>query len=171
MTTQQYIYKFQNLIYIIVLYVKKKFMLKAIEIAKKSSKMCEYPIGAIIVKNDEIISTGTVRRVVDGDPTSHAEIVAIREACKKLNSRSLKGCILYSTQECCPMCSSAAIWANVGGIVFGAFSEDTKCNESEKFTWRQINISCKEVLNNSSPKIELVEGFMRDECIKLIILS
>jgi guanine deaminase len=146
----------------------REFMMKAIEVAKESAKNGEYPIGAVIVKDDQIISTGEVKRISENDPTAHAEVVAIREACKKLNSHSLKDCILYSTQECCPMCASAIVWAKMKGVVFGALSEDTKEKQTENFSWRQIDISCKDVFAKSNPKIELIEGFMREVCKKLI---
>lgn len=151
--------------------VKNEFMLKAIEAAKESAENGEYAIGAVVVKDNKIISIGEVRRKRDQDPIAHAEIIAIKNACKTLNTKSLKDCILYSTQECCPMCTSAIIWAKMKGIVFGAFSADVKNRGTDKFSWRQIDISCKEILNKSSPKLELVEGFMRDDCLKLIDLS
>ncbi|MDD2487061.1 MAG: nucleoside deaminase [Candidatus Gracilibacteria bacterium] len=147
---------------------EEKYMLKSIEIAKSGFKAGEYPIGAVIVKNDKIIAVGEVRRKRDEDPTAHAEIVAIRNACNKLNSRSLEGCIIYSTQECCPMCTSAIIWAKMDGIIFGAFSSDTKGKETNNYSWRQIDISCKELLSKSLPKIELIEGFLREKCKELL---
>ena len=150
---------------------KNEFMLKAIEAAKGSAENGEYAIGAVIVKNDQIISVGEVRRKRDQDPIAHAEIIAIKNACKSLNSKSLNDCILYSTQECCPMCTSAIIWAKMKGIIFGAFSADVKNRGTDKFSWRQIDISCKYILNKSSPKLEIIEGFMREECLKLINLS
>jgi guanine deaminase len=146
---------------------KKEFMLAAIQAAKDSAKHDEYAIGAVVVKDNKIISIGEVRRKRDQDPIAHAEIVAIKNACKALNSRSLKDCIIYSTQECCPMCTSAIIWAKMKGIVFGAFSADAKSRATEKFSWRQIDIPCKEILSKSSPKLELIEGFMRDESLQI----
>ncbi len=149
----------------------KKFMEKAIEIAKKWFKSWEYPIWAVIVKNDTIIAVWEVRRKRDEDPTAHAEIIAIRNACKELNSRSLKWCIIYTTQECCPMCASAIVWSKMDWIVFGAFSDDTKWKSTDTFSWRQIAISCKDVLEKSYLKLELVEWFMRNECKELLNLS
>jgi tRNA(Arg) A34 adenosine deaminase TadA len=149
---------------------KEVFMLKAIEVAISWFESWEYAIWAVIVKDNEIIAIWEVRRKRDEDPTAHAEIVAIRDACKKLNSRSLRGCILYSTQECCPMCTAAIIRAKMDWIVFWAFSQDTLWKWTDKFSWRQINISCKEILHKSTPQIEVVEWFMREKCKKLIIL-
>ncbi|MBI2673642.1 nucleoside deaminase [Candidatus Woesearchaeota archaeon] len=150
---------------------KKEFMQKAIELAKESAKNGDYALGAVIVKEDEIIATGTTNLKHENDPTVHAEIVSIRNACKKLNSKYLDGCILYTTHEPCPMCASAAIWAKMKGIVFGAFLEDAKQRQGKNFSWRQIDISCKDILKKGTPKIELVEGFLRDECLKLFDFS
>jgi len=150
---------------------KKEFMQKAIDVAKSSAKNGEYAIGAVIVKDGKIIATGEVKRAREENPILHAEIVAIENACKTLGTRSLKGCTLYSTQECCPMCSAAAVWAKMEGIVFGAFSKDVLQKGTDKFSWRQIGITCRDVLEKSYPKMELVEGFMRDECLKLVDLS
>jgi len=146
-------------------------MQKAIEIAKESAKKGDYALGAVIVKDDKIIAIGTTNLKHENDPTVHAEIVAIRNACKKLNSKYLEDCILYTTHEPCPMCASAAIWAKMKGIVFGALVEDAKQKQGKNFSWRQIDISCKEVLAKGIPKLELVEGFLREECLKLFELS
>lgn len=145
-------------------------MIKAIEVAKNSAKNDEYAIGAVIIKDNEIVATGEVRRRRDNDPTAHAEIVAIRNACKKLKSRSLESCIIYSTQECCPMCAAAIVWAKMKGVVFGANSKDALGKGTCNFSWRQIDISCKKVVEKSGADIEVVGGFMRDECAKFIDL-
>ncbi len=150
---------------------KEEFMQKAIELAKESAKNRDYALGAIIVKDDTIIATGTTNLKHENDPTVHAEIVSIRNACKRLNSRFLEGCILYTTHEPCPMCASAAIWAKMKGIVFGAFIEDAKQRQGKNFSWRQIDISCKDVLSKGTPRLELIEGFLREECNKLFDLS
>ena len=132
-------------------------MQKAIEVAKESAKKGDYALGAVIVKGDKIIAMGANNAKHENDPTVHGEIVAIRNACKKLNSGYLEGCILYTTHEPCPMCASAAIWAKMEGIVFGAFVKDADQKQGKNFSWRQINISCKEVLAKGTPKLELVE--------------
>lgn len=146
-------------------------MREAIELAKESAKNGDYALGAVIVKDNQIVSRGTTMIKLENDPTLHGEIVAIREACKKLKSGYLQGCVLYTTHEPCPMCASAAIWAKMEGVVFGATIEDAKGKNSGNFSWRQIGISCKEVLEKGEPKLELVEGFLRGECIKLFGLS
>jgi len=150
---------------------EEKFMEMAIEEAKKSAEEGNYALGCIVVKDGELISVGHNKTKTEIDPTLHGEIDAIRKACRKLNSGYLQGCILYTTLEPCPMCTSTAIWAKMKGIVFGAFKEDAQKNQGEKFSWRQIDISSREIIKKGEPKLELKEGFMRDECIKLFNLT
>ena len=81
--------------------------------------------GAVIVdKNGNIISNGNNKVFKDKDPTAHAEIVAIRKACKALNTNDLSGYILYTSCEPCPMCLSAIIWANISEVYFGCTKKD-----------------------------------------------
>ena len=136
----------------------EQFMKIAMEEAKKG----DYPFGALVVKNDKIISQAhnTVNQL---DPTAHAEINAIREACKKLNTINLSGCILYTTCEPCPMCFTAAWWAQISKIVYGAEVEDI----TEK-NWK-IDIKCSELNNRSGNKIQIKGGLLKDECLKLFI--
>ena len=83
------------------------------------------PFGAVIVDKDgNIISNGNNRVIMEKDPTAHAEISAIREACKKLNTYDLSEYILYTSCEPCPMCLSAIIWANIKKVYYGCTKED-----------------------------------------------
>jgi len=86
---------------------KNKFMLRAIELSISSANGTGGPFGCVIVKGDKIIAEGSNKVTFSNDPTAHAEIVAIREACKKLNTFNLSGCDLYASCEPCPMCLSA----------------------------------------------------------------
>lgn len=150
---------------------KEVFMQRAITLAKQSAKEEDYALGAVIVKNGKVIATGKTRLKHQNDPTLHAEIVAIRNACKKLGSRFLEDCVLYTTHEPCPMCSAAAVWAKMEGVVFGAFIEDAKQKGSSRFSWRQINLHCEDVLKKGTPRLNLVKGFLREECVALFDLS
>lgn len=152
---------------------EEKFMVEAIALAKKSVASGDYALGAVVVLNNVIIGRGTTNLKHENDPTVHAEIVAIRDACQKLGTRFLKDAVLYTTHEPCPMCASAAIWARMRGIVFGATLQDglDRQNLKRKFTWRQIEIPCEYVLSKGDPKLELVGGFMREDCLKLFDLS
>ena len=84
------------------------------------------PFGAVIVKNNEIISTGVNTVIGNNDPTSHAEIMAIREACKKLGTPFLNDCIIYSSCEPCPMCYSAIRWAKIDKIYYNNTRKEAK---------------------------------------------
>jgi tRNA(Arg) A34 adenosine deaminase TadA len=151
---------------------QKKYMQEAIEEAKRSASSGQYALGAVVVhENGEIIAVAHTTLHEHNDPTCHAEVNAIRFACEKLQSRYLPGCWLYTTLEPCPMCTSAAIWAKMRGIVFGASKEDAqefgKGLKDTTFTWRQIDISSKEVIERGDPTIDVVERFMQDECNQL----
>ncbi|MDA3836711.1 MAG: nucleoside deaminase [Nanoarchaeota archaeon] len=150
---------------------KKEFMEEAIRIAKESAEEGDYAVGAVIIKDGKILARGKTLLKSCNDPTVHAEIVAIREACEKESQRFLKGAWLYTTHEPCSMCASAAIWAKMQGIVFGATIKDAISHATDTFSWRQIDLKCKEVLEKGNPKLQLVEEFMRDECNELFELS
>jgi len=142
----------------------KAIMQEAIVLAKAKYKEGGHAVASIIVRRDEIIATAftTVRR--DNDPTAHAEMNAIRIASKKLGTK-LIDCYLYTTYEPCPMCSSAAIWARMKGIVYGASRDD----RTESHPWR-IYIPAKEVIERGLSDIELYEDFLREECKALLSL-
>lgn len=96
------------------------FMREAIQLSQEGMDSGSGgPFGAVIVKDDHIISRGQNRVTSSNDPTAHAEVVAIREACKALDTFSLEGCVLYTSCEPCPMCLAAAYWARVDAIYFG----------------------------------------------------
>ena len=82
------------------------------------------PFGAVIARNGNVIAEGANRVVRDKDPTAHAEICAIREACRLLDAHVLKGCEIFATCEPCPMCLSAIYWARIDRIYFAATRED-----------------------------------------------
>ena len=99
----------------------KRFMLRAIELAKAAGERGEIPCGAVIEKNGEIIAEGSNRREETRSALSHAEIEAINAACRALGDWRLTGCTLYVTLEPCPMCAGAIINARIQTVVFGAF--------------------------------------------------
>ena len=103
-----------------------KFILRAIELSIKSIKNQGGPFGCIIVKQGKIIAEGFNKVTSTNDPTAHGEIVAIREACKKLNTFNLKGCDLYSSCEPCPMCLSAIYWSHIDKVFYANTREDAK---------------------------------------------
>lgn len=96
------------------------FLSEAIKEAQKALLTGDVPIGAVVVKNDQIIGRGYNRREADNDPTAHAEILALREAGKHLGTWRLSGCTLYVTMEPCPMCCGALINSRIETVVYGA---------------------------------------------------
>ncbi|MCD7914320.1 MAG: nucleoside deaminase [Tannerellaceae bacterium] len=105
---------------------KKDFMRKAIELSVENVYHGGGPFGAVIVKNNRIIATG-VNRVTDScDPTAHAEVSAIRNACKELDTFDLSGCEIYTSCEPCPMCLGAIYWAHLDKIYYGNNKTDAK---------------------------------------------
>lgn len=104
-----------------------EFMKKAIDLSKRASiiEKSGGVFGAVIVKDGKIIGEGYNQVKRHNDPTWHAEMQAIREACKKMGSPHLEGCILYTSAECCPMCLAAAYWAHIDHIFYGARIEDS----------------------------------------------
>ncbi len=120
---------------------KEKYLRMAIEEARKSaaSPAGGGPFGALIVKGDEIISSASNSVTPDNDPTAHAEVNAIRAACKKLGTFNLSGCTLYTSCEPCPMCLSAAYWAGVDKICFSADRTDAgKAGFSDEFLYKEL---------------------------------
>ena len=105
---------------------KNKFMAKAIELSINSANTIGGPFGSVIVKDNKIIAEGSNKVTFLNDPTAHGEVVAIREACKKLNTFNLSGCEIYTSCEPCPMCLSAIYWSRLDKIYYANTREDAK---------------------------------------------
>lgn len=104
---------------------QSSFMQKAIELSRQNINDSKGgPFGAVVVKDGAIISSGTNRVASSNDPTAHAEIIAIREACRVLNSFQLIGCEIYTTCEPCPMCLGAIYWARPDKVYFANSRDD-----------------------------------------------
>ncbi len=104
---------------------KERLMQEAIRMAAEGVARGDGgPFGAVVVKDGEIVGRGWNRVVADNDPTAHAEMVAIRDAARRLGRWSLEGCQLYTSCEPCPMCLSAAYWAHIAHIYFAADEAD-----------------------------------------------
>lgn len=115
---------------------------------KKSIQCAEYglnnkiggPFGAVIVKDTKLISEGWNTVTTDNDPTAHAEVNAIRKACKALNSFKLNGCIIYVNAEPCPMCLSAIYWARIDKVFYAGTRHDVaKIDFDDSFIYDEIN--------------------------------
>jgi guanine deaminase len=102
----------------------ERWLSRAVELAVAAVPVGEGPFGAVVVRDGEVVGEGTNRVTVDLDPSAHAEIVAVRAACRVLGTFSLPGAELYSSCEPCPMCLAAALWARVDRVVFAADRHD-----------------------------------------------
>ena len=134
------------------------YMQKAIELAKQAAACGEIPVGAVIVRNKEIIAVGQNRRERDRTALGHAEIEAIEAACKKLNSWRLDDCDLYVTLEPCPMCAGAIINSRIRRVYFGAY--DSKAGSFGSLTDLSV------LPYNHKP--EIYGGIMELSCKQLL---
>lgn len=105
---------------------KEELMREAIRLSEENVANGGGPFGAVIARDREIVATGVNRVTADHDPTAHAEVRAIREACKKLNTFDLSGCEIYSSCEPCPMCLGAIYWAHLDRLYYGNDKTDAK---------------------------------------------
>ncbi len=136
------------------------FMLRAIELSINSANDTGGPFGCVIVKDEKIIAEGSNKVTFSNDPTAHAEIVAIREACKKLNTFNLSGCDIYASCEPCPMCLSAIYWSHVDNIFYANSREDAKkINFDDSLIYSEIS------KKNENRKIP-IKQMLRDEALK-----
>ena len=136
------------------------FMQKAIELSIKNIHNNGGPFGCVIVKNNKIISEGVNGVTQNNDPTAHAEIVAIRNACKKLNTFDLSGCELYTSCEPCPMCLSAIYWSHIDLVYYGNSRENAaEIQFDDKFIYDEMK---KDINERKIP----LKQILRDEAIK-----
>ncbi len=96
----------------------KAFMARALEMRRIAVDAGDQAYGAIVVKGEEIVGEGPSRVITDKDPTAHAEVVAIRDAARRLGTHDLSGCVMYGTSRACRMCETAAYWANISRLVY-----------------------------------------------------
>ena len=116
------------------------FMRQAIRLAVENIKHSGGPFGAVIVKDGKVIATGVNRVTANNDPTAHAEVTAIRAACKALGTFSLQGCDIYSSCEPCPMCLGAIYWAHLDNLYYGASKHDaTLAGFDDQFIYEELD--------------------------------
>ena len=121
------------------------FMLRAIEISRLSVSKNGGPFGSVIVKNGIIIAEGSNKVTSDNDPTAHAEIVTIRNACKKLKTFNLKGLEIYTSCEPCPMCLSAIYWSHIEKIFYGNSRFDAaKIGFDDNYIYNELSKDLKD---------------------------
>ncbi len=131
-----------------------KFMLRAIELSKASVDSGKGgPFGCVIVKDGKIVGEGNNQVTSTNDPTAHAEVVAIRDACKNLNSFQLDGCEIYTSCEPCPMCLGAIYWARPDKIYYANTREDAQqIGFDDSFIYEEIPL---EIARRKIPMIAL----------------
>lgn len=141
---------------------KKKFMQEAIKCSQEGmDNNIGGPFGAVIVKDGEIIAKGCNMVTSTNDPTAHAEVSVIREACKKLGTFDLTGCELYTSCEPCPMCLSAAYWAGIKKIYYGNTRKDAAdIDFDDDFIYKEIPLAMED---RSIP----MEQLDREDAIKV----
>ena len=121
------------------------FMREAIRLSIDNIKQGGGPFGAVIVKGGEIIARGANHVVLANDPTPHAEVTAIREACARLHTYDLSGCEIYSSCEPCPMCLSAIYWAHLSHLYFACTKDDAaRIHFDDKFIYQELELPIHE---------------------------
>ena len=123
----------------------ERFMQMAIDLSVENVANGGGPFGAVIVRDGEVLATGTNRVTANNDPTAHAEVSAIRAACAKVGDFKLEGATIYSSCEPCPMCLSAIYWAGISRIFYGNTKEDAKAIDfDDSFIYDQIALRYEE---------------------------
>ena len=146
--------------------IMNDFMKKAIKLSSENfDKRYGGPFGACVVKDGKIIGKGFNRVIKEMDPTAHAEVVAIRNACKSIKSHDLSGCELYTSCYPCPMCLSAIIWSNIKKVYYGNTKEDAaNIGFRDDFIYEYL----EKLTNNIDDKNILdLEQLDREEAIKI----
>lgn len=134
-------------------------MQEAIRLARGAAERQEVPVGAIVVREGEILGRGGNSPISANDPTAHAEILAIRQAAKALGNYRLEGCTLYATLEPCVMCAGALVASRIQRLVFGA--RDLRFGGVRS----KFRIADSDLLNH---RVDVVEGVLAVECVELL---
>jgi tRNA(adenine34) deaminase len=135
------------------------FMREALTLAREAEAHGEVPVGAVVVLNGEIIGRGFNSPIAKSDPTAHAELLALREACARLGNYRLEAATLYATLEPCVMCAGALVGARIERLVFGA--RDLRFGGVRS----KFHLADSELLNH---RVEIVEGVLAPECVELM---
>jgi len=140
----------------------REFMDEAIQLAESNiAKQNGGPFGAIVVKNGKVVGRGSNHVTTDNDPTAHAEVVAIRDACKNLNTFDLKDCEIYASCEPCPMCLGAIYWARIGKLYYAGTKDDAaKADFDDSFIYKEFELPKSERL---IPSVQI----MREKAVKV----
>jgi len=137
----------------------EKFMRMAIALSEQNVQQgLGGPFGAVVVKNGELVAQSANRVVPDNDPTAHAEVAAIRLACKELGTFDLSGCVIYASCEPCPMCLGAIYWAHIDKIYYGNTKNDAaRIGFDDAFIYEELDckmenrkVPCEQVLHKEA---------------------
>ncbi len=132
---------------------------EALRVAEQAQRAGDVPVGAVVVRDGRIVGLGRNRREVDADPAGHAEIVALRQACRAAGRWRVDGATLYVTLEPCPMCAGALVNARVARLVYGA--DDPKAGAV-----RTLYSICDDTRLNH--RMEITSGVMADSCAEIL---
>lgn len=137
----------------------EQYMKEAIKQARKAEALGEVPIGCVIVRGDKIIARGYNRRVTDKSTLAHAEIAAIKKACRKVGDWRLEDCTLYVTLEPCPMCAGAIVQARIPRLVMGCMNPKAGCAGSV------LDMMHQDGFNH---RVDVTSGVMGEECSEML---
>ena len=140
----------------------RRFMQLALDICRQGIEQQQTPFGACIVRDNHILATAHNGVRLHNDPTAHAEILCIRQACRNLNDIDLAGCTIYSTTEPCPMCFSAIHWARIGRIVFAA-----RIDDAQSFGFNELQLPNAQLKSLANLPVTLTPDFMREQALAL----
>lgn len=139
--------------------MQNQYMRQALALAEQAQAAGEVPVGAVVVLRGEVIGKGSNSPIAAHDPTAHAEMLAIRQACARIGNYRLDGAILYSTLEPCVMCAGALVAARVATLVFGA--RDLRFGGVRS----KFRLADSDLLNH---RLEIIEGVLAAECMRLL---
>jgi tRNA(Arg) A34 adenosine deaminase TadA len=153
----------------------REHLRRCVEAVRSQDGASTYPLAASVVQGDEVLSLECSVLPARPDPSAHPEMCAIRAAAARVESRYLPGAVLYTTIEPCPMCTSAAIWAKMDGIVYGVSQDEVvefaRAHATSALSWRQIMIPARAVVDAGTPRLWVEGGVLRDECLALLDLT
>ena len=144
----------------------RRFMNMAIQLSIDNIANGGGPFGAVVVKDGEVVATGSNRVVPNCDPTAHAEVMAVRAACQKTGNFKLEGCTIYSSCEPCPMCLSALYWAGISRICYANTKDDAHAiNFSDAFIYEQLALDydCRSIRCDHFMREEALQAFRKWE--------
>jgi tRNA(adenine34) deaminase len=141
--------------------VDQKFMQLAIAEAKRAKREGDLPFGAVVICDGEVVGKGRAQDNITQDVAAHAELQAVREACKTLSSKELVNCVIYCTNEPCIMCAAAIFQASIPKVIIGASREDIP------HILRSRKLRIDDLAEDSGHKIELIRGVLRNDVLEL----